>query len=100
MGMKTNVIDSTFQDTILFSPLYSNPFQTAIELATQLDFILTELLNNNQIPLKTKAVTARPPQPWFNSDIAYATEASLALFSIAIYLIADFSGVNVKLFLN
>ena len=60
-----------FKRAIFCSTLYTNPAETASEVASQFNSVLLDILDKF-IPCKSKKVVDRPPQPWFNSEIAEA----------------------------
>jgi hypothetical protein len=64
---------NTFKLKILASPLLNSPPMSAEEYANQFQLDINNILDE-LIPEKTKIVTDRPSQPWFNKDISDARQ--------------------------
>ena len=56
---------------VLTSSLVASPPKSAEDYANEFQSVLNNILNE-LVPEKTKCVTDRPSQPWFNKDIAEA----------------------------
>ena len=61
----------SFKLKILKSSLVTSPPNSPDEYANKFETVLTGILDEI-LPEKTKLVTDRPPQPWFNTDITDA----------------------------